>query len=73
MSEASSSSCYLEQSGEDVELEHGDVVVAGEVYGGLERHGLQAGADGMELVEGLAEHLPRNYGPGKRTRDKAAM
>ena len=61
-------SCYLEESGEDVELEHGDVVVAGEVYGGLEGHGLQSGADGVKLMERLTEHLPRHDGPVTHTK-----
>lgn len=33
---------YLEEPGEDVKLEDGDVVVACEVDGGLQSHGLQA-------------------------------
>ena len=31
----------LEQSSEHVELKVWDVIIAGQVYGGLERHGLQ--------------------------------
>ncbi len=31
---------HLEKPGEDVELKDGDVVIAGEVYGGFESHGL---------------------------------
>lgn len=54
---------YLEEPGEDVKLEDGDVVVAGEVDGGLEGHGFQARADGVELVQCLPEHLPRHYSP----------
>lgn len=54
---------HLEQPGEDVELKNGDVVVAGEVDGGFKRHGLQARADGVKLVQGLPEHLPRHDGP----------
>ena len=50
----------LEQAGEDVKLEVGDVVIAGEVYRGLERHGLQPRADGVHLVQGQSEQLPRH-------------
>lgn len=42
---------YLKQPGEDVKLKDRDVVIASEVYGGLEGHGLQTGADGMKLME----------------------
>lgn len=49
---------YLEQPGEDVELKDRDVVVACQVDGGLEGHGLQAQADGVELVEGLTKRSP---------------
>ena len=58
---------YLEESGEDVELEVGDEVVAGEVDGGLEGHGLQSRPDGMHLRERLPEVLPRHYRPEMRT------
>lgn len=54
----------LEQSGEDVKLKDGDVVVAGQVDGGLEGHGLQTQADGVELMESLTERSPRHDGPG---------
>ncbi len=54
---------YLEEPGEDVKLKDRDVVVAGEVYGGLKGHGLQSRADGMKLMERLSEHLPRHNGP----------
>lgn len=53
----------LEQSGEDVKLEHRDVVVAGQVDGGLQGHGLQTQTDGVELMESLAEGSPRHDGP----------
>lgn len=56
-------SFYLEQPGEDVELKDGDVVVTGEVDGGLESHGLQAQADRVKLVEGLTKRPPWHYGP----------
>ena len=56
----------LEETREDVELEHGDVVVAGQVDGGLEGHGLQPGADEVHFVKALAEHLPGHDGPGGR-------
>lgn len=39
------------------------MVVACEVDGGLEGHGLQAQADGVELVEGLTKRSPWHYGP----------
>ena len=55
----------LEESGEDVELKHRDVVVAGQVDGGLQGHGLQAQADGVELMESLAERSPRHDGPAQ--------
>lgn len=54
---------HLEQPGENVELKHWDVVVAGEVDGGLESHGLQAQADGVELMKSLAKCPPWHNGP----------
>ena len=54
---------YLEESGKDVELKVGDEVVAGEVDGGLEGHGLQPRPDGVHLGERLPEVLPRHYRP----------
>lgn len=54
---------YLKQPGEDVELKDWDVVVAGEVDSWLESHGLQSGADWVELMEWLTKHLPRHDGP----------
>lgn len=54
---------YLKEPGEDVKLEHWDVIIAGEVNGGLEGHGLQSRAYGMELMEWLTKHLPRHNGP----------
>lgn len=55
---------YLKESGEDVELKNRDVVVAGEVDGGFERHGFQTWTYGVELVESLTEHPPGDNGPG---------
>lgn len=54
----------LEEPGEDVELKDGDVVVAGEVDGGLERHGLQARADRMDLFfeAGVWNSPPKKQG-----------
>lgn len=54
---------HLEKPGEDVKLKDRDVVVAGEVDGGLESHGLQAQADGVKLMEGLTKCPPWHYGP----------
>ena len=54
---------YLEEPGEDVELEDGDVVVAGEVDGGLQGHGLQARADWVKLVKSLTKCPPGHDGP----------
>lgn len=54
---------HLEEPGEDVELKHRDVVVAGEVDGGLESHGLQAQADGVKLMECLTKRPPWHNGP----------
>ena len=54
---------YLEESCEDVELEVGDEVVAGEIDGGLERHRLQPRPDRVNLAQRLTEVLPRNYRP----------
>lgn len=54
---------HLEKPGEDVKLKDGDVVVAGEVNGRFKRHGLQARADGVKLMQGLPEHFPRHDGP----------
>lgn len=56
----------LKEASENVKLEHRNVVVAGEVNGGLQGHGLQAWADGMHLVEALPEDFPRHYCPGRR-------
>lgn len=55
----------LEQPGEDVKLKHRDVVVAGQVDGRLQGHGLQAQTDGVELMESLAEGSPRHDGPAQ--------
>ena len=52
---------------EDVKLKDGDVVVAGEVNGGLEGHGFQRRANGVSLVQGVAELLPRHNDPAKHT------
>lgn len=59
----SSNEPHLEQPGEDVELEDRDVVVTGEVNGGLESHGLQAQTDGVKLMESLSKRPPWHYGP----------
>lgn len=56
---------HLKKPGEDVELEHRDIVVAGEVYCGLEGHGLQARADWVKLMQRLAEDLPLDNGPAE--------
>ena len=64
---------HLEEPGEDVELKHRNVVVAGEVDGGLESHGLQPQADGMKLVEGLTKCPPWHYGPTVHGRKGGAM
>ena len=48
---------------EHVELKIWDEIVACEVYGGLERHGLQACPDHVDGVEGVAEDFPRYDGP----------
>ena len=53
----------LEESGEHVKLKVGDVVIAREVDGRLKRHGLQARAYRVHLVQGESEHLPGNYCP----------
>lgn len=55
----------LEQTCEDVELKHRDVIVAGKVDGGLEGHGLQARADGMQFVKALSEDFPWHYCPAR--------
>lgn len=55
----------LEEACENVELKHRDVVVAGEVDGGFESHGLQAWADGMHFVKALSEYFPRHYCPAR--------
>lgn len=47
--------------GEDVKLEGGDVVIAGEVDGGLESHGFEGSVDLMHLVQKLTKQLPRYY------------
>lgn len=56
---------HLKKPGEDVKLKHRDVVVAGEVYCGLEGHGLQARADWVKLVQSLSEDLPLDDSPAK--------
>ena len=53
----------LEEPREHVKLEVGDVVVASEVDGRLQRHRLEARADGMDFVQSEPEHFPRNYCP----------
>ena len=57
----------LEQTREHVKLKVGDVIVAREVDSGLQGHGLQAWADGVDLVQGESEHLPRNDCPFTET------
>ena len=57
----------LEESGEHVKLKVGDVIIAREVNGRLERHGLQARADWVNLVQGESEHFPRNNCPFTET------
>lgn len=54
---------YLEQPGEDVKLKDRNIVVAGEIYGGLEGHGLQSRADGVKFVKRLTKRLPRHNSP----------
>lgn len=49
---------YLEKTSEDVELKDRDIVIAGEVDGRFQSHGLQPGADGMHVVKALPEHFP---------------
>lgn len=56
----------LEEAREDVKLEHRDVVVAGEVNGGLQGHGLQAGTDGMHFVKALSKDFPGHYCPERQ-------
>lgn len=48
MSRITLNSRELVLPGEDVKLEAGDVVVAGEVYSGLEGHGFQPRPDRMD-------------------------
>jgi len=50
----------LKEACEYVKLEVGNEVVAGQVNGGLQGHGLQAGDDGMYFVQLLSEDLPGN-------------
>ena len=49
--------------GEDVKLKVGDIIVTGQVYGGLQGHRLQPRADRMDFVERQSEEFPRNYRP----------
>lgn len=56
----------LEEAREDVKLEDRDVVVAGEVNGGLEGHGLQAGTDGVHFVKALSKDFPGHYCPERQ-------
>lgn len=56
----------LEEAREDVKLKDRNVVVAGEVDGGLEGHGLQAGADGVHFVKALSKDFPGHYGPERQ-------
>ena len=53
----------LEQPREHVKLKVRDVVIAREVDSRLQGHGLQAGADRMNLVQSKSEHFPRNDCP----------
>lgn len=55
----------LEEACENVELKHRNVVVAGEVNGGFEGHGLQARADGMHFMKALSEDFPWHYCPAR--------
>lgn len=48
---------------EDVKFEIWDVIVAGQVDGRFEGHGLQAGADRVRFVQRLPEDLPRHDRP----------
>lgn len=56
----------LEEAREDVKLEDRDVVVAGEVNGGLEGHGLQARTDGVHFVKALSKDFPGHYCPERQ-------
>ena len=49
--------------GKYVVLKHRDVVIHGEVYGGLESHGLQGGVDRVAVMKGLPEKTPGDYSP----------
>ena len=50
---------------EDVKLKDRDVVIAGEVDGGLQSHGLQRRANRVSLMQRIAELLPRHNDPAK--------
>ena len=49
---------YMYIPGEDVELKDRDVVVDGEVDGGLQSHGLQGGVDGVHFTQSLSKQPP---------------
>ena len=49
--------------GEDVKLKVRDIIVTGQVYGGLQSHRLQPRTDGMDFVERQSEQFPGNNCP----------
>lgn len=56
----------LEEACENVELKHRNIVIAIEVDGGFEGHGLQAWADGMHFMKALSEDFPWHYRPARK-------
>ena len=61
---------YLKQSGEDVELKHGHVVIAGEVYRRFQRHGLHPLLKQVDRSELLLESGPVHYAPSEGERER---
>lgn len=54
---------HLKQSGEDVKLKHGDVVIAGEIYGRLESHGFHSVLKRVRISQLLLETVPLHDAP----------
>ncbi len=50
---------------EDVKLKAADIIIAGEVNGGFERHGFQWGTNRVDLTQCLPEYLPRDNRSGE--------
>lgn len=59
---------YLKQSCEDVELKHGNVVIAGEIYGGLESHGFHPILKCVHILQLHLKTVPLHDAPVRTKR-----